>query len=154
MKVGIFAISGIFAALLLVAGGISLAEDGGIGYIKKVERPAFVVRKGSRKAADIGDSIYMNDLLTTGKSGAMGVTFKDNSMISIGPDTEFVVDEFVFQPRQESLSFSSKMMRGTLFFVTGTIAKLAPKSVSVGTPAGTIGVRGTRFLVRIEGEQQ
>ncbi|MBW1851236.1 MAG: FecR domain-containing protein [Deltaproteobacteria bacterium] len=96
----------------------------------------------------------MNDLLTTGDTGAMGITFKDNTMISIGPDTEFVVDEFVYQPRQNNLSFGSKMMRGTLHFVSGTIAKLSPESVSVKTPVGTIGIRGTRFLIKIEENPQ
>jgi hypothetical protein len=71
------------------------AEEEAIGYVRKVERPAFVVRHGLRRTASIGYSVFMNDLFTTGKTGAMGITFKDNTMVSIGPDTEFVVDEFV-----------------------------------------------------------
>jgi len=147
MKIRTCTISGFIIAALFVG-------DDAIGYVKKVERPAFVVRQGKRQTADIGHSVYMNDLLKTGPTGAMGVTFKDNTMISIGPDTEFVVDEFVYQPREKALSFTSRMTRGTLHFVSGTIAKLAPESVSVETPPGTIGIRGTRFLVKIEGDGQ
>ena len=154
MKIRTCTISGFLIAALFVGGGSSLAGDDAIGYIKKVEKPAFVVRQGMRQTADIGHSVYMNDLLKTGAAGAMGVTFKDNTMISIGPDTEFVVDEFVYQPREKALSFTSRMTRGTLHFVSGTIAKLAPESVSVETPPGTIGIRGTRFLVKIEGDGQ
>lgn len=152
MRIGACTISGFLIAVLFPGGGSALAEDNAIGYVRKVERPAFVVRQGMRRTADIGHSVYMNDLLTTGETGAMGVTFKDNTMISIGPDTEFVVDEFVYQPREKALSFTSRMTRGTLHFVSGTIAKLAPESVSVKTPPGTIGIRGTRFLVKIEGD--
>lgn len=155
MRVGIFIIVLCFLAAVMVAGsGVSLAEEAAIGYVKKVEKPAFVVRHGLRRTASIGYSIFMDDLLTTGKTGAMGVTFMDNTMISIGPDTEFVVDEFVYQPKDNALSFGSRMMRGTLHFVSGTIAKLSPESVSVKTPVGTIGIRGTRFLVKIEENQQ
>lgn len=155
MRVGIFVIILCFLGAVMVAGkGISLAKEEPIGYVRKVERPAFVVRHGLRRTVSIGYSVFMKDLLTTGKTGAMGITFKDNTMISIGPDTEFVVDEFVYQPKDNALSFSSRMMRGTLHFVSGTIAKLSPESVSVKTPVGTIGIRGTRFLVKIEENQQ
>ena len=155
MRVGILIIIPCFLVAVMVAGsGFSLAEDRTIGYVRKVEGPAFVVRHGSRRTASIGYSVFMDDLLTTGKTGAMGITFMDNTMISIGPDTEFVVDEFVYQPKDNALSFGSRMMRGTLHFVSGTIAKLSPESVSVKTPVGTIGIRGTRFLVKIEENQQ
>jgi hypothetical protein len=33
------------------------------------------------------------------------------------------------------------------------IAKLKPDAVSVRTPMGVIGVRGTQFLVKVEDEQ-
>ena len=156
MRVGIFIIVLCFlAAVIMVTGkGISLAEEEPIGYVRKVQRPAFVVRHGLRRTSSIGYSVFMDDLLTTGKTGAMGIIFMDDTMISIGPDTEFVVDEFVYQPRENTLSFGSRMMRGTLHFVSGTIAKLSPESVSVKTPVGTIGIRGTRFLVKIEENQQ
>ena len=154
MRVCILLILSPIVVVLVAGSGVSLAEEETIGYVRKVERPAFVVRHGSRKPADIGHSVFMDDLLTTGDTGAMGITFKDNTMISIGPDTEFVVDEFVYQPRKNALSFGSKMMRGTLHFVSGTIAKLSPESVSVKTPVGTIGIRGTRFLIKIEENRQ
>ena len=100
--------------------------------------------------ARINASIFINDILETGSDGALGITFKDNTVISIGPDTQYVIDEFAFQPQKKKLSFVSRLTRGTLHFVSGTIAKLAPKKVAVKTAAGTIGVRGTRFLVKIE----
>jgi hypothetical protein len=119
VRVGIFVIVLCFLAAVMVAGkGISLAEEEAIGYVREIQRPAFVVRHGLRRTASIGYSVFMDDLFTTGKTGAMGITFKDNTMISI------------------------------------TIAKLSPESVSVKTPVGTIGIRGTRFLVKIEENQQ
>jgi len=42
------------------------------------------------------------------------------------------------------------MLKGTAAFVSGIIGKLAPESVRFETPVATIGLRGTRFAVRIE----
>lgn len=42
-----------------------------------------------------------------------------------------------------------EMLRGSILYISGTIAKLAPDAAKVETPRGTIAVRGTRFLVRI-----
>ncbi|WP_085442498.1 FecR family protein [Magnetofaba australis] len=139
----------IAAVVMIGFASISQAADP-IGNIKKFEGDAKIVRSGQDVALNLGDPIYVDDLLTTGDGGSIGVTFQDNTMISIGPATEFVVDRFVFQPRHNRLAFGSKITKGTLQFISGTIAKLAPEKVAVNTPTGTIGVRGTRFLVKVE----
>ena len=141
---------GCLLALCLIAAAPTWAEVEAIGYVKTVKGEAFVIGTGSRKAAEAGTPVYLNDVLSTGETGSLGVTFKDNSRISIGPDTELSVDTYIYAPRENKLGFVTKMSRGTLNFVSGTIAKLAPDSVAVETPAGTIGVRGTHFLVKVE----
>jgi hypothetical protein len=150
MKEKIFLIFALFAAVTLAGRGISPAEEAPIGIVKKVEETAFIVRNGSSQAARPGHPVFLNDVLKTGVSGALGVTFNDDTRISIGPDTEYVVDEYVYQPKEMALSFVSRITRGTLQYISGTIAKIAPESVSVKTPTGTIGIRGTRFLLKVE----
>ena len=39
-------------------------------------------------------------------------------------------------------------------YVSGVIAKLQPDAVSVKTPTGTIGVRGTQFVVKVDDTAQ
>ena len=80
----------------------------------------------------------------------MGVTFKDNSVMSFGPDTEVTVDEYLYAPAKGDLKFGASMSKGALNVVSGAIAKLKPEAVSLKTPTGTIGVRGTNFAVKIE----
>jgi len=150
MRKKIFFIFTVFALLTLACRGISLAGEAPIGVVKNVEGTAFIVRNGSSQAAMPGHPVFLNDIFKTGTSGALGVTFNDDTRISIGPDTEYVVDEYVYQPREMALSFVSRITRGTLQYISGTIAKIAPESVSVKTPTGTIGIRGTRFLLKVE----
>jgi len=131
-------------------GRIGAADEAVIATVKTVQGTAAVNSAGTKVPAVLGARLHKNDVIETGADGAVGVTFKDNSMISIGPGTSLALDEFVFAPAEEKYSFITRMARGTMFYVSGVMAKLAPGAVSVVTPVGTIGIRGTRFLVKLE----
>ena len=141
---------GLTGFTLVLATPASAADQESVGSVKSVEGAAFVVSKGTRSPATLDLRIYQNDVLVTEAGGAMGVTFNDDTMISIGPESELTIDEYVFNPSQSEYSFVTKLARGTLFFISGVMSKLAPESSSVKTPGGVIAVRGTRFLVRLE----
>lgn len=142
---------GIFVFIFMIpATDIGAVEKSPIGFIKKMQASAVIVRDNISEAAEPGAPVFENDILKTDDSGALGITFSDNTMISLGPDTEFTVNEYVFQPEAKKMSFLSRIVRGTLHYISGTMAKLSPQSVSVNTPVGTIGIRGTRFLVKVE----
>jgi hypothetical protein len=142
-------------AALLVAtlwfGPLAAAEDS-IGSVKTVEGSAHVARDGKREAAKVGTEVFRHDVLQTGKDGSMGVTLKDETMISVGPNTEIHLDSFAFEPEEKKYSLVTRLSRGTLFYVSGLIAKLSPQSTKVVTPGGTVGVRGTRFVIRAGGK--
>jgi hypothetical protein len=71
-------------------------------------------------------------------------------MMSFGPDTEIVVDEYLYAPGKGDLKLGATLTRGTLQYISGVIAKLKPDAVSVKTPVGIIGVRGTRYVALVE----
>lgn len=137
--------------LLLVAACIpAWAGDAAIGFVKTVSGNASVIHGGNAIRAQVGTPIEVRDVLKTGADGSLGVTFKDNTVISIGPDTELSVDEYRFSPGTEDLKFGANIVKGTLQVITGIIAKLKPESVAIRTPSATIGIRGTRFAVKVE----
>jgi hypothetical protein len=136
--------------VMVLFAGLAAAQVEPIGRIKDVEGSSFITQNGRRAAARVGDAVYLNDVLETGLDGSMGVTFKDESRLSLGADTSITVDEFVYVPENNEASFLTKMTRGTLLFVSGLIAKSSPEAAKVETPEGTIGIRGTRFLVKVE----
>jgi hypothetical protein len=78
------------------------------------------------------------------------VTFRDNTVMSFGPDTELTVDEYLYQPTQNQGRLGTRISKGTLNYVSGAIARVRPDAVSVTTPTGTIGVRGTQFLLKVD----
>lgn len=124
-----------------------------VGYVKTVTGEAWVNTAGARLSAQPGTAVLLGSQLKTAKGATMGVTFKDNTLMSFGPDTELTVDEFVYAPAQGQLLLGTRLSRGTLNYVSGVIAKLRPDAVTIKTPAGIIGVRGTQFVARVEDAQ-
>ena len=139
-----------FAFVLLIAGTAPAWAQGAIGFVKTVSGEASVADAGGTVQARVGTPVRLGSVLKTGRNGTMGVTFKDSTVMSFGPDTEVVVDQYLYGPGKDDLRFGASITRGTLNLVTGSIAKLKPESTSVRTPTGTIGVRGTQFVVKVE----
>jgi hypothetical protein len=78
------------------------------------------------------------------------VILKDDTSLSLGPNSVVVVDQFLFAPAEGKLSLVTRMVQGTAVYISGIIAKLSPQSVRLETPNATIGTRGTRFLVKVD----
>lgn len=126
------------------------AQDAVIGHVKTVQPGATVVIAGKSIAAQPGMALQAGYVLKTGKQGSMGVTFRDNTVVSLGPDTELVVNEYLYEPAKGDLKLVASLTRGTLQYISGIIAKLKPDAVTVKTPVGIIGVRGTRYLALVD----
>ena len=145
--------SGVLLALFLTASPAALAQDGLIGFVKTVTIPAEIVVDGRSIRAMAGMPLQAGFIVRTGPNGSMGVTLRDNTVMSFGPNTEFVVDEYLYAPGKGDLKLSARMVKGTLQYVSGIIAKLRPEAVTIRTPSGVVGVRGTEFLLLVEEEK-
>lgn len=137
---------------LATACGSALADDP-VGYVKTVTGSVTITTAGAKSPAAVGSSVFQGSQIQTAKGASLGVTFKDNTVMSFGPDTQLTVDEYVFNPNQGQVKFASKLTKGTLNYVSGAIAKINPEAVSVKTPTGTIGVRGTNFVAKVEADE-
>lgn len=129
---------------------LSQAQAETVGTVKTVTGEAWVITAGQRAKAQAGTSVQLGSQLKTAKAASMGVTFKDNTLMSFGPDTELTVDEYLYAPVQGQAKLGASLNKGSLNYLSGMIAKLKPEAVSVKTPTGTIGTRGTQFLVNVE----
>lgn len=144
------------SALAMPAAAQVAAADDIIGYVKTAVPDAQIVASAAAGStasplkASPGTPVRRGNILKTGAAGSMGVTFKDNTIMSIGPDTEVSVDDYLYEPSKGELKLGASIGKGTLQYVSGVIAKLKPEAVAIKTPTGTIGVRGTRFVVKVE----
>ncbi len=139
--------------IILFASGAAFADSQAVvARVKTVSGEALVARQGKVLAVKLEENLYKGDTLRTGPDSSLGITFKDNTTFSLGPRTEIVIDEFLFNPAQEKLSIVTRMIRGTVAYVSGIIGRLSPQSVRFETPVATVGIRGTKFLVKIDDE--
>jgi hypothetical protein len=139
--------------LLFISGETIFADTSPtIATVRKVSGIATVVRQGQTISAKVGLDIYQNDTLRTGPGGSIGVVFNDDTLLSLGPESMIVIDEFVFAPRQGKFSIAIRMLKGTVAYLSGLISKLSPESAHFETPTASIGIRGTKFVARVEGD--
>lgn len=147
------ALSGLLLIGVLVFTSIATAQEKAIGVVKLVKDHAFIMREDERVSCQAGDKVFQHDVLETDDTGSLGVTLKDNTRLSLGPKSRLSLKKFVFNPKQEEYSFVTEIIRGTLVYISGIMAKLSPESVLIKTPTATVGIRGTRLVIRIEDEE-
>ena len=139
-------------ALILVAAlgfaGSALAAD--IGLVKVANGAVEIQRGSSRLPAKVGTAVQTSDVVLTGADGSAGITFTDNSLVSIGPNTVFAIEKYSFDSTTHSGQFEGNLRQGRLAAVSGKMVKQSPESMKIRTPSAIMGVRGTEFVVQVD----
>jgi len=140
----------ITAAVFAVAPAFGADPAGDVGQIKTMRGTVHVERDGQRLAAVPGMNVRQADNLVTGADGAVGVTFLDNSRLSLGPASTLAIDRYTFDSTTHAGQFDASLKKGTLAVISGRMVKQSPDAMRVRTPSSVMGVRGTEFVVRVE----
>jgi hypothetical protein len=141
----------IFGALVLAGAWVCThAVAGEAGRIKVSKGDVQIERNGKTLPAAVGASVDVEDTVKTGADGSVGITFHDNSLLSAGPNSELVIERFVFDSTTHQGEFDTRLKRGTLAVVSGKIVKQSPEAMRIKTPAAIMGVRGTEFIVKVD----
>lgn len=119
------------------------------GLVKVISGSAVIVRDGVERPAQIGLPVFATDHIKTGADGRLGLTLKDDTRVSLGPNSELRLDHFEFAPADGRFGLVIKFVRGVAAYVSGRIAKLSPDAVRLETPAAIVGVRGTTLGIRV-----
>ena len=140
--------------IIFVLPCLATGEDLPIGKTKTGKGDVIVIRSGKEIPINIGDRLYQKDIIRTGENSSVGIIFEDNTILSLGPKSEIVIDEYVFAPEKGVLSMITRMVKGTASYLSGIIGRQSPESVKFQTPDATIGIRGTQFLVKVKEDHQ
>jgi hypothetical protein len=119
------------------------------GRIKVSTGSAFIVRDGAQIPAQVGQIVFEADGLRTDGDGKIGVTLNDDTRLSLGPNSELKLERFTYAPADRGFGLVLKFISGAATYVSGRIAKLAPDSIRLETPAAIIGVRGTTLAINV-----
>jgi hypothetical protein len=124
------------------------APAGGVVGSVATVTPAANVARGGISAAGLskGDDIRKGDRLSTNASGALGVTFDDETTFSLSANASITVDEFVYRKGARGNAVVT-VARGTVGFVAERVAKTGEMRIT--TPTAIVGVRGTTGVVDV-----
>ena len=124
-----------------------------IGNVGALKGTATVTRSSSTLDIKSGMALKVKDKIITTSGSRVQVILKDNTVVTIGPDSIFVFDAYKFGGKDDS-EVKMHIDRGFFRSVTGKIGKLAPERFKVKTVSATIGIRGTDFSALIsEGKE-
>jgi hypothetical protein len=121
-----------------------------VGEVKVAKGAAHLERGSEKLPVRVGMPIQTADKVVTGADGTVGITFQDNSLLSVGPDSVLAIDRYVFDSTTHAGQFDSTLSKGTLAVISGKMVKQSPDAMRVHTPSAIMGVRGTEFIVKVD----
>jgi hypothetical protein len=135
------------ALMLAVALQATVHAAENAGTIKTSRGEAQILRDGNSVPASVGASLQVSDSVVTGADGAVGITLRDNTRLTAGPNTTLDLNTFRFDKTTHKGEMDASVKRGSLSVISGKIAKASPDGVQFRTPTVTLGVRGTEFII-------
>jgi FecR-like protein len=128
------------AAVVAIAGVVpSLAQQIGTATAVNPSTEA-TPPGGSTTTLTVGARVLHKEHIHTSPTGSVQLLFLDKSTLNIAPNTNLVIDEFVYDPASNSGHMLTKLTQGTLQYIGGQLSHQG--AVTITTPAATIGIRG------------
>ena len=128
---------------------IALASER-VGTIGIVVGKADVVNRNIE--LKIKENIFFGDVIRTAAQTNLQILFDDETVFTIGENTEIVINEFIYDPNQDNElnKISAEVMQGSLKVVTGLISKENPENLSITLPTGVLATRGTEVQALVK----
>ncbi len=132
-------------------GNMTMNDASPVGQITEIVGDVVITRAdGTEVIAEVGTVIQQGDIIETSADGAANIMFADNTSFAVSEDARLSVDEFKYDSEaQEGSSFFS-MLKGAFVYTSGMIGKDDPGNVNIETPTGSIGIRGTVVMGKID----
>ncbi len=116
------------------------------GQIEALTGTATVLRNDEQRLLRLGDDIYADDTIATGADSKLTIVFIDGMEFRLGEDAKLLIDDFVFDQADSTGLQSLSAIKGAFAYQSGLLAASDPSAVTIKTPLGTLGIRGTKLL--------
>jgi FecR-like protein len=139
----------------------SLAVVLTLAVMAAVSRPALAQQVGTATAVNpmtestppgagtvnltVGANIVHKERIHTTPTGSVQLLFVDKSTLSIAPNTNLLIDEYVYDPKSNSGHMLTNLAEGALRFVGGALSHQGDASIT--TQDAAIGIRGGTVTV-------
>ena len=132
------------AALLLFAAGAQ-AQDAGV--IATLDGTAEIGRDGTWSPAIIGTPVRVGDMIRTGKPGRVRITFRDDSVVNVGDDSQLTINEQIYNPSAGEVRSVLDLLNGKVRAIVSEHYKEPRAVYEIRTTTAVSGVRGTDFVM-------
>lgn len=134
----------LFAWLFFAFPMLAIAAAGKVEFTS--QGAALRSADGVSKTLIKGMEINQGDTILTG-AGRAQVKFSDGAYLSFQPNTEFKVEEYNFNGKQDgSEKGFFKLVKGGLRAISGLVGREHRPAYRLATPVATIGIRGSYYL--------
>ena len=138
------------AGLLLTAGTSALLAQERVGVNSAVNPDATGALPGApARRLVIGQDVIFNEHITTAATGQTQLLFLDESSMTVGPNSDLTIDQFVYDPKTGTGKLAMSATRGLLRYVGGKLSK-QDDAVTLRTATATLAVRGGTFIAEVQ----
>jgi len=133
-------------AASIVAGGSGLARAQQVGTATAVNPTSESTKPGATTVSlTVGANIVHKERIHTTPSGSVQLLFLDKSTLSIAPNTNLLIDEYIYNPNTNTGHMLTNLAEGALRFVGGALSHQGEASIT--TQDAAIGIRGGTVTV-------
>jgi hypothetical protein len=114
--------------------GIAVARAQEVGTAAAVNPSAQARGQGGARTIMIGQSIAHRERIQTTAAGSVQLLFVDKTSMTIGPNSDLAIDEYVFDPKTNTGRLSATLAKGLVRFVGGHVSHTGTAEIT--TPNG------------------
>jgi hypothetical protein len=139
--------------LILFLANAAWAQDWA-GKITEAQGQITIMRAGQSLAARLSSGILPGDEIVTGPGSRAKIWFKDESVITLAEKSRFRVDALEYSPGNNRKSMFTLVSGKAKALVSGWFGSAPEQQYQIKALSTVAGVRGTEFIVQINGEGQ
>ena len=136
--------------VIILLCSLFLALQANIGKITTIQGEVKILRDSKSLQGKPSFVLENKDVVNTGNNSRTQLLFNDETLISLGENSTFSIEEYLVDDTKPNDSeMSLEISKGILKAITGKIGKINPNKFKLKTRSATIGIRGTIFFVQI-----
>ncbi len=101
-----------------------------------------------------GSKIFYGDTIVVKPKSNAQILFLDETVMTVGEGTELTIDDFIYDPKTNNGNFVTNIKSGVVKTISGKISEKNPENLEIKIPNGSLGVRGTEFLVSLNDKKE
>jgi len=147
--------AGVIPDGLMIQSGYAPGTGVPVGKIREAQGKGFIMhadRQAVYQAAP-GLAVYEGDTLETRKDGRITLTLNDESVLTLGPATDMVLNQSVFDPGASNRSVLVNLLAGKARFFVKKFSALKNSTFKVRTATSVAAVRGSDFIIAQVGDK-